>query len=69
MVQAYFMQLPANLAGSRQLQNAVQFVLNDYRQTILFYFGPTWSEVALRRKLPDKLLGSTMRRKKQSGLI
>jgi hypothetical protein len=40
-------ELRANLAGSRQPQNAVQLVLNFYRQTILFHFGPTWSEVAL----------------------
>lgn len=40
-------ELPANLAGSRKLQNADQLVLNYGYQTILFHFGPTWSEVAL----------------------
>lgn len=60
-------ELPANLAGSRKLQNANQLVLNYGYQTILFHFGPTWSEVALLGT-SRQVVGKFDTTKMQSGL-
>ena len=67
LTQMILIELRANLAGSRQPQNAVQLVLNFYRQTILFHFGPTWSEVALLGT-SRQVGGKFDAKKKQSGL-
>ena len=67
LAQIIHIELPAKLAGNRKLQNADQLVLNYGYQTILFHFGPTWSEVALLGT-SRQVVGKFDAKKKQPGL-